>query len=81
MDTALGCCTLMNIGYFGPELKKGIEYILRAQQGMGNWARWAFYYGGPKKKAAWGSEELTTGFCIEALTRYQSYLSKESSNV
>jgi hypothetical protein len=30
------------------------------------------YYGGPKKYYGWGSEELTTGFCIEALGRYQA---------
>ena len=80
MDTALGCCTLMNVGYYGRELQKGIDYIIHAQQDNGSWARWAFYYSGPKKKAAWGSEELTTGFCIEALARYQTVHSTKTAD-
>ena len=38
----------------------------------GHWPRWLLYYGGPKLLLGWGSEEMTTGFCLEALARYQN---------
>jgi hypothetical protein len=40
--------------------------------GDGEWARAVLYYGGPKRYYGWGSEELTTGFCLEALLRYRA---------
>jgi hypothetical protein len=36
-----------------------------------SWPRATLYYRGPKKLYAWGSEELVTGFCLEALLHYQ----------
>jgi len=36
-----------------------------------SWARAAISYSGPKKLYAWGSEELITGFCLEALLHYR----------
>jgi len=29
------------------------------------------YYSGPKRLYGWGSEELVTGFCLEALLHYR----------
>jgi hypothetical protein len=30
------------------------------------------YYGGPKLLIGWGSEEMTTGYCLKALARYRA---------
>lgn len=75
LDTAIGATTLLNLGFSGPELDRAISYILREQAAPGHWVRWLFYYGGPKLLQGWGSEEITTGFCLEALARYQAQLS------
>ena len=74
MDTALGITTLLNLGYAGPALHSAVAHLLRAQAAPGNWARWLFYYGGPKLLQGWGSEEVTTGFGLEALARYRTHI-------
>lgn len=73
MDNALAACTLLNLNYYGKELENSIQSILDTQQTAGNWVRWHFFYSGPKKAAGWGSEELTTSFCLEALARFRKY--------
>jgi hypothetical protein len=45
-------------------VEKSIEYIVKMQRDDGGWDAHAFYN-------VWGSEELTTAFCIEALCRYR----------
>lgn len=45
-----------------------------------SWPRASLYYSGPKKRYAWGSEELTTGFCLEALLRYRITCSASETN-
>ena len=69
LDTALAVCALLNWGSEPPELWRGVRRLLESQQADGAWARTVLYYGGPKKFYGWGSEELTTGFCLEALLR------------
>lgn len=70
LETALSCCTLLNLKKDSPLVAKGIAYILSQQQANGSWPSEPFYFGGPKKFNSWGSAELTTGFCLEALQRY-----------
>lgn len=70
LDTALAACTLLNLHYQGPSLANAIRYIISKQKSTGEWERWLLYYGGPKKRAGYGGEELTTGFCLEALARF-----------
>ena len=72
LDTAIGATTLLNLGFSGPELDRAIGCILREQAASGHWARWLSYYGGPKLLQGWGSEEITTGFCLEVLAHYQA---------
>ena len=69
LDTALAACALLCWGSSPPELGRAVSYLLREQRAAGDWPRVALYYGGPKKYYGWGSEELTTGFCLEALLR------------
>ena len=69
-DTALAVCSLLNFNRTGNELARAVDFILRSQKEAGEWARRRIYYSGPKKTGGFGSEELTTAFCLEALTRY-----------
>jgi hypothetical protein len=75
LDTALAICTLLNWNAQQPELQLAVQFLLDAQQPHGEWPRWLVYYGGAKKLVGWGSEEMTTAFCLEALARYQATLS------
>ena len=72
LDTALAACALLYWGGAPPELDRAVEFLLSAQRADGAWPRAALYYGGPKKYYGWGSEELTTGFCLEALLHYRA---------
>lgn len=69
LDTALAACALLNWEASPPELASAVRYLLGTQLEEGAWPRAVLYYGGPKKFYGWGSEELTTGFCLEALLR------------
>ena len=75
LDTALAICTLLNFNYKNKaELIPAIQFIVDQQAKIGSWAKRGFYYDGPLKTACWGSEELTTGLCLEALVRYKNTL-------
>jgi hypothetical protein len=71
-DTAWAVCTLLNWRATPPELEPAIAFLLRTQGTPGEWPRWLVYYGGPKRALGWGSEEITTAFCLEALARYRA---------
>ncbi|KQS32512.1 hypothetical protein ASG14_16650 [Pedobacter sp. Leaf194] len=76
LDTALAVISLIKLNYQITNLEKAINFIVNTQGEYGEWPRWAVYYGGPKKLQCYGSEELTTGFCLEALALYKSRYSK-----
>lgn len=73
LETALSTTALINLNFTGPQIDNGIKFILDNQQKTGEWPRRIMYYSGPKKLLGWGSEELTTGFCIETLALYSKY--------
>lgn len=75
LDTAWAVCSLLNLGVYPLEVSNAVAYLVQNQTAAGAWPRWLAYYGGPKKLQGWGSEELTTGFCLEALARYEAQLS------
>ncbi|RZK24564.1 MAG: hypothetical protein EOO43_07420 [Flavobacterium sp.] len=77
LDTALGVTALLNLGYKSAEVDNAISYIINSQEKYGEWPRRAVYYGGPKKLQCYGSEELTSGFCLEALALYQQLIKNE----
>ena len=53
-----------------PKLIAGIiDYVLKMQREDGGWNAYPFYN-------VWGSEELTTAFCIEALARFRPQAAK-----
>lgn len=70
LDTALAVCSLLNWKYNDVIVEKAVRFILASQCKNGEWERWLLYYGGPKLLQGWGSEEMTTAFCLEALARY-----------
>jgi hypothetical protein len=76
--TALAICSLLNYSYRSLDaLSRGAENLINTQRADGSWARTAYYAGPlpPEPYAAWyGSEELTTGFCLEALARFRDVM-------
>lgn len=72
LHTAQAACALMDWRDNSTVLDDAIQAILRARESRGGWRKLPFYYSGWAKKLAWGSEELTTGFCLEALSRYRN---------
>jgi hypothetical protein len=75
METALAVCALISWEANSPEIQRAIEFLIGKQGQNGEWPRAILYYGGPKKYYGWGSEELTTGFCLEALLRFEALYS------
>lgn len=72
LHTAQAACALMDWNDRSTVLDDAIQAILCARGSSGEWQKCPFYYSGPSKKLAWGSEELTSGFCLEALSRYRN---------
>lgn len=72
MLTGLALCTLLNYGAGDEAVEKAITYLIQTQQPAGSWPRSPFY-AGPEPPIPhnvwWGSEELTTAFCLEGLAR------------
>lgn len=67
--TALAACTLLNIGAASSALERAVRYLLQCQNADGSWARHAMFLG---PAPYYGSEELTTALCVEALLRYHA---------
>jgi hypothetical protein len=67
LETALAACALHYLGRRSATLTRACEFLLRAQADCGSWEIAPLYHGGPPFEARWGSAELTTGFCLEAL--------------
>jgi hypothetical protein len=78
LDTALAVVSLIKLECKSPEVDNAVTFLLGNQAEYGNWLRWAIYYGGPKKLQCYGSEEITTGFCIEALALYRKISTDEN---
>jgi hypothetical protein len=69
LSTALAVCTMLTFDAALPALKSAIRYLLVSQRPGGFWDRYTFYRG---PEEFWGSEELTTGLCLEALARHRN---------
>jgi hypothetical protein len=70
LNTALAACALLYWRSHRPELERAVRFLLAEQRADGSWPRAAVYYSGPDKHYGFGSEELVTGFCLEALLHY-----------
>jgi hypothetical protein len=54
--------------------ERAVRVLLNHQGRYGEWLRAILFYRGPGKTVGWGSEEITTGFCLEALNAYQDWV-------
>jgi len=81
LETALALVSLLNLGYDNlsslqkRKVKAGIQYLLNNQNSDGSWDCAPFYID-PIHVVYFGSEELTTAFCIEALAKYAKTIKK-----
>ena len=75
-SSALAILTLINFNQYNESLDAAVESLLQAQDEFGCWERHIFFYSGPSKKVGWGSEEITTAFCIQALASYKGFISE-----
>ncbi|MFL6228125.1 MAG: hypothetical protein ACJ741_05040 [Pyrinomonadaceae bacterium] len=71
LNTALAICALLYWRSSPPELERAVRFLLAEQRADGSWQRAAVYYSGTEKHYAFGSEELITGFCLEALLHHR----------
>lgn len=72
LDTALAVCALSDWDCRDREAAAACAYLESVQGQGGSWPPAAMYFAGPQLDPPlprWGSEELTTGFCVEALAR------------
>ncbi|MEA2141963.1 MAG: hypothetical protein QOI64_393 [Solirubrobacteraceae bacterium] len=67
LETALAAGALHYLGQCSPTLIRACDFLLGAQAEDGSWPAEPLYHGGPPRELRWGSAELTTGFCVEAL--------------
>lgn len=72
LDTALAVCALHAWRAAPAVLDDAVRYLVAEQDAAGAWAPTALWYGGPKRYYGWGSAELTTGYCLEALARHRT---------
>ncbi|MEQ7799514.1 prenyltransferase/squalene oxidase repeat-containing protein [Pedobacter sp. ASV1-7] len=79
LDTALSIISLINCNHDSIVLDQAIKYLIEQQNRSGGWIRRGVYYGGPKKRTTFGSEEMTTGFCLEALALYKIHKGKQNN--
>jgi hypothetical protein len=73
LNTAYAVCTAINYGIEGDFLKSAIEYLISTQSQDGSWTKERFCDGGVYY---YGSEELTTALCLEAMSRYEIMLGR-----
>jgi prenyltransferase beta subunit len=75
LETALALVSLINLGFSEltsseqDKVEEGIEYLLNTQNLDGSWPC-AVFYVGPPVKIYYGSEEVTTALCMEALAKF-----------
>jgi hypothetical protein len=69
LETALAICALLSWGTAPPAIGPAVNYLVSTQRADGSWPRFVAFTGGPRIDIGWGSEELSTGFCLEALAR------------
>ena len=69
--TGLAVCALMNLEERPERLDQAVQYLLSTQRDDGSWKRIPMY-GGPPTPTTFGSADLTTGICLEALARFSA---------
>jgi len=80
LETAQALSALIAWGGGAEIIRVTASVLLAGQRHYGEWPRALYFYAGPANSLGWGSEELTTGFCLEALTAYQRWAEKEMAS-
>jgi hypothetical protein len=70
LEAALVACVLHVVAPSSSRLAQNIDTILAAQAEDGGWPAKVYYYDSYKRALCWGSRELSSGFCLEALARF-----------
>jgi hypothetical protein len=69
LETGLALVSLLNFGYSGSEVFNGVVRLMSDQNKEdGSWNRSSFFIG---PLGYYGSEELTTSICLEAISKYK----------
>ena len=71
LETAHGVVALLNFGYRGEAIERGVRAILSRQNADGGWAL-ATVYRGIGVASRYGARTITTALCTEALTKYRA---------
>ncbi|MBB6269803.1 hypothetical protein HDF26_000230 [Pedobacter cryoconitis] len=77
-ETALSISTLANFNHRDEQMDRAVDFLFKAQCKSGCWERHVFFYSGHQKAVGWGSEEIVTGYCLEALANYRGLLTIKS---
>lgn len=80
METAFAITSLLNFDYGGKALDEAVDFLLKDQKIKGEWPRWRVYFTDSKRLGGYGSEEMTTAFCIEALAFYKNKRVRETGS-
>lgn len=67
LETAMAATTLWRCGGDREIVRRASNWLAGKQGTTGGWPIAELYYSGPARAVAFGSEELTTAFCLEAL--------------
>lgn len=78
LNTALALTTLLWFRCTDPEIHAAARYLLDCQFRRGSWARQMVIRGGASARVGWGSEELSTALCLEALRLYRQMKTAET---
>lgn len=71
LHTALSLCATAHLRQDAlSSMRPSVDFLLSTQATDGGWESAPHFFGGPQKFVSWGSRELTTGFCLEALCGY-----------
>jgi hypothetical protein len=72
LSTALAICALLNFGSTSGAIHRGARFLLGAQADDGSWPCQSMFLGAGRY---YGSKELTTAICVEALAKYRELTS------
>jgi hypothetical protein len=72
LEAAMGVSTWLNYGSRPALMDGAVDYLVSTQKSDGSWPRHALY--GRVGGWSFGAEEITTGLCVEALSRYRTLL-------
>ena len=83
LRTALAVSALLNFGVEPTSLSTSIQYLEETQNTYGSWPAYSFYYQMKTKGKTLfaGSASITTALCVEALNKYEKYISGTHTKV